>query len=333
MFSEKNIVITIGNYGTIVTLHSGRKTDEKFFEDLNDDAKSQLTEFFGRRKSLPIYILLDTIDQSYKKKIYPAIKISDLKRIAKRDMMSDGDSSSIKNYMLINNKSITKQANKRLECLFVSSSDSDMINKWIDFLIELQNHLIGIYMSPVESFNLFKLLKTNIKMQSKVRNKKNDLYCLVIQNKVSGIRQIVFSGQGIVFTRVVNYNFDQNDFLEKYEHDLYSTFEYLKRIYPSLAMAELDIINILPGKALDKLINNNNSELNLVNYTPNDVATKISYPSLASNDYCDTLVSKAFSEGKKILRFTIPKISSLEKFFLALNASYYINLVVVVGIF
>src|SRR3990167_11164303 len=339
MFSEKTFVVTIGNYGAVVASHEKNEIKNKIFlDDLTDEAKKQLQEIFAKNKSAKIYLMLDTIDQSYKKKIYPAVRKSDLSRIIKRDMAADGDKESIKNYIIINNKSAKKpgknQVGKRWECLFISSSNSEIINKWMAFLLDMTNHLIGIYMLPIEAFNLFKLMRDNLKSQSKIQNKSNDLYCFVIQNKVSGIRQIVFSEQGIVFTRVVNYDFAQENFLEKYEQDIYSTFEYLKRLFPDLSMAELDIINVFPDEILTKIKTINNIELNFINYTPNKIAVEIGYPKLLpqNSNFCDLLISKIFALDKKILKFTTPKITFLEKFFTVLKSSYYLNLLLVAAI-
>lgn len=337
MFSKKNIVVTIGNYGAVVALHEGNEIKNKIFiDELNDAAKEELKGIFSKNKSALIYVLLDTIDQSYKKKIYPSVRKSDLIRIIKRDLANDGDRESLKNYIIHNQKKSEKkqQASSKWECLFVSSSNSEVINKWLEFLLEMPNHLIGIYMLPIETFGLFRLLKESLAAQSKIRNKKNDLYCLVMQNKVSGIRQIVFSDQGIVFTRVVNYNFEQADFLEKYEQDIYSTFEYLKRLFPDLQIAELDIVNVFPPEAVEKIKRINNVELNFINYTAHEVASKIGYSKILpqNSNFCDLLISKVFEKEKKILKFVTPKITLLNRFFSILKASYVLNLSLVITI-
>lgn len=335
MFSEKNIVVTIGNYGAVVALHEGNNMKNKIFlDDLTDAAQVELKTFFSKNKSASIYVLLDTIDQSYKKKVYPMVRRGDLSRIIKRDMASDGDKESMKNYILLNNKKISlspkkQSASNRWECLFVSSSNSETINKWMTFLLDLENPLVGIYMLPIETYNVFKLLKKSIVSQSKIKNKHNDLYCIVMQNKVSGIRQVVFSDQGIVFTRVVNYNFGQSDFLEKYEQDIYSTFEYLKRLFPDLSINELDIVNILPAEALEALKNfNNAAEINFVNYTPFKAASELGYSNLLPQDssFCDLLISKVFSKEKKLLKFTTPKVLILSRLFFGAKFSHYLNL-------
>lgn len=333
IISERNFVITIGNYGSVIALHNGKNIEKKIFiQELNEENKPEIEKLFTKYKSAPIYFLLDTIDQSYKKKTFPFIRKGDLIHLIKRDISNDADKTSLKNYIILGDGKYPKNtplANKKWECLFVSSSNSDKTNDWINFTLEMTNPVLGIYMSPIETFSLFKLLKENIKSSSKITHKKNDLYCLLLQSKVSGIRQTVFSDHGIIFTRVVNYNFQDADFLEKYEQDIHSTFEYLKRLFPDLHIGELDIINIFSTEILAKLDSISNIDFHFVNYTPFQAASQAGYGDLISteSEFCDLLISKIFSRNKKkILKFYTPKTKLLEKLFLIIRSSYYLNL-------
>lgn len=332
MAGSDNFVITIGNYGAVVASHDKNKIVNKILlEELNQENKQKLTILFNQNKDAFIYVLLDTINQTYKKKSYPAVKKSDLALVIKRDMDQDDDKEGLKSHILLNKK---LTATRRWECLFVSSASSDIITDWIKFLLDMPNHFVGIYMLPVESFSLFSLLKSNIRLNSKISLKRNDLYCLILQNKVSGIRQIVFSEASIVFTRVVNYDFNAPDFIEKYEQDLYSTFEYLKRLFPELLMAELDIVNIFPKEVLDKIKKISNVELNFINYTPYQASTIANAKGLIPEDsnYCDLLISRVFSRSKrKVLKFDTPKIKTLQRFFYLFKFSKYLNITLLVA--
>ena len=109
MFSEKSIVITIGNYGAVVAFHEGDAIKDKvFLDELNDTSKAELKNLFAKHKSSPISVLLDTIDQSYKKKVYPSVRKGDLIRLIKRDMANDVDKESLKNYIILNTKKTAK---------------------------------------------------------------------------------------------------------------------------------------------------------------------------------------------------------------------------------
>jgi len=338
MISENSFVITIGIHGSVVALHSGSEIKNKIFleNQLDDEIKNELTKLFLQNKSTPIYILLDTADQGYRKKTYPFIRKNDVKKLINRDMSVDIEKNNFRNYILSEpQKSQLPNSKKRWECLFISASSSEAINQWIEFLIEKPNRLVGIYMLPIESFSLFKRLRASIKSSSRVQNKKNDLYCVVWQNKVSDIRQTVFNSHGLVFTRIVSYNFKDDSFLERYEQDIYSTFEYLKRPFPELTIKDLDIINILPSEALTKLESVGNIDFNIINYTPFQAAATIGYRNVIpqNSNFCDLLISKTFfAEKKKILKFVTTRINTFEKLFLTIRASYFANLILLMMI-
>lgn len=334
MPSKENFVITIGDFGAIVALHSGNTIKSStFIETLTDESRVTLKNLFDKNKSSPITILLDNLDQTYKKKTYPLVSLTSLKSIAKREMDSDGDRNSFKNYIPF----IPTKASgiKKTECLFISISRSEAIDEWVKILLELPNRLVGIYALPVESFRLFNILKKKNTQPVKSKSKTHNLHCLIVQNKIGGTRQIVYSDNGIVFTRIVSYDITEFDWLEKYEQDIYSTFEYLKRSFPAINITELNITNILGEQTLVHIRKLDNIELKIINYTPAQVAQEIGYNNLLSPDeiYSDLLISKVFFKERKVLKFTNPQIIALEKLFLILLSSYALNGIIALTIF
>jgi hypothetical protein len=329
MLSEKKFIVTIGNHGTLIAMYQGNNVKHKLLvEDLNEETQAKLKEIFYKNKSVDIEILLDTTEQSYKRKSYPAVKQGDLKQIIKRDSAFNGDKDSIKNYTILNNKKFHKQ-DKRWECLFIAASNTENLSKWLSFLLDMPNRTSGIYMLPIESFTLFKNLKNVTTLKAKIGNKRNDIYCLITETKVGGLRQTVFSEEGIIFTRTLSYSLSEEDAMEKYEHDIYSAFEYLKRIFPDLRIAEFDVVNILSLDYISRIEKINNVELNITNLTPAKAALELGYNNLLPKDsgYCDILISKIFASSKKrILKFSTAKLLFFERFFLILKSSYYFNL-------
>jgi hypothetical protein len=338
--SKKAIVVLIGNNGTIVTKHTGNVIESEFVEKLTDENKPNLISFFAKAKGYSIYIMLDTIDQTYKKKTYPMMRKFDLERIAKRDLASDGDKEGLKNYILLKNhknsnaskkNSLKKAEPSKSDCLFITSSKSENISIWLSFVYELPNRLIGIYMLPVECYNFFsKITRLDPKENSPsvIKLKENNIFCLVIQTKTGGARQIVFSNSSIVFTRVVNYNFDELNFVEKYSQDVYSTFEYLKRLYIDLSIQEFEVINILPEKASNEIMRTKNIELNIVNYTVQNATDllKIKYLKIEDDNF-DLLINDIFVKSKKILKFSNQRIKTTENLFFILKSSFVLNFI------
>jgi phosphatidylglycerophosphatase A len=343
---NKAIVVLIGNNGTIISKHTGNAVITEFVDKLTDENKPNLVNFFNNSKGYKIYIMLDTIDQTYKKKTYPMMRRFDLDRIAKRDLSSDGDKEGLKNYIILKNhnpssdskkKSLLKKVDSnKSECLFITSSKSENIANWLNFIYELPNRLIGIYMLPVECFNVFvQILKfsNQLAMPSVLKLKENNIFCLVIQTRTGGARQIVFSNSSIVFTRVVNYNFDEINFVEKYSQDVYSTFEYLKRLYIDLSIQEFEVINILPEKASSEIMRSKNIELNIKNYTVQNTIDllKIKYLKM-EDDYFDLLINDIFVKSKKILKFSNQRIKTAENFYFILKSSYFLNFILVASL-
>ncbi len=332
--SKKSFVVTIGNYGAVIALHDGNEIKNKIFlESLTEESKNDLKILFSKNHFIPIFILLDTTDQSYKKKSYPQMRLGDLEHIIKRDLASDGDHESLKSYIIEkksrskNNRNLNKSALKT-ECLFISAATGEIVSPWIDFLLEMPNHVPGIYLLPIESFSFLNLIKKDIISRSKAKKIGSEqIIFLILHNKVSGVRQIVFNEQGIVFTRCMNYSFNEPDFLEKYEQDIYSTFEYLKRLIPDLHVSEMHIANIFSNEILEKIKTIASPELNFINYTPFEAAEKCNLKKIlpVNANYCDLILSKTFSNSKKLLKFTNFKIKILEKYFITLKSSFYFN--------
>ena len=345
MFSKTAIVVLIGNNGTLLSKHNENNIETEFIENFSEETKSKIEEFFKSAKNHNIYILLDTIDQTYKKKTYPAMRKYDLDRIAKRDLSSDGDKEGLKNYIILkgkkpsNKKTILKkvESGNKTDCLFITSSKSENINNWLNYIYELPNRLIGIYMLPVESFSLFKKLANHNsinKSKEVIKIKEENIFCLVIQTKTGGARQIVFSNSSIVFTRVVNYNFEESGFAEKYSQDIYSTFEYLKRLYIDLTLQEFEVINIFPENAGEIILKTKNIELNIINYTVSDVANIIKLNSFKSdNNFVDEIICSTFINSNKILKFINQKIKNSETFYFVKISSYFINFLLFISLF
>jgi len=386
MIVEQKIIVTIGSQTSIVSLHGNNQIKEKIYiETLNDESKKQLKEFFSKNKISEIFIILDGIDQIYKKKSYPTMQKGDVLHLIKREITNDPDKDAIKNFLLFEKKKIKKippkqqngkikeKIEKSWDCMFISFSNSEFLTNWIEFLLSMPNHLRGIYMLSVEAFELSTAI---IKQKNKEidkqpgKNKKDEkkqpnkghkeqqenleeanginkqvdkkllkkeeelkLYCFIVKSKVSGTRQIVFSENGIVFTRAVSYEKDKNDFAEKYYQDIFSTFDYLKRIYPELQIEQLEIVNIL-SKEHNEKIKNSNNELAISSFTPAGFSEIFCYKNLIEEDEenSDLLIAQIFSKSKPILKFSTPKILATDRLFLILKSFYYINLVGLVAI-
>ena len=73
MLSQQNIVITLGNYGSIIAVHNRKRVITRIFlkkEDFNSNNHKRIAEIFSKYKKFSVYILIDTLDQKkYKMRI------------------------------------------------------------------------------------------------------------------------------------------------------------------------------------------------------------------------------------------------------------------------
>lgn len=332
--NKKKFTVSIGNYGTMVILHDQNlAVTTLFVESLTEEIKPQLIELFERNKSVPIYILLDNIDQNYKKKTYSAIPKSDLISLIKRDLNKEFPSDNpemIKSYLISKDR-----ASMRWDVLLVSSSDTKEVSGWIEFIMQLANKLLGIYMLPIEIYELSKSA-LNIATNELGLKRKSNITFFIVQNQVSGTRQVVFFDQNISFTRVINYDFEDPKFTSKFEQDIFRTNEYLKRLLPDLKIQDVNIFNIFSDKIIQKINSIQNKDLNFINYSPYQIASKLGISGSTSSPdeaFSDGLIANFFVNQKnKILRFRTPKIIYLEKVHLIIKLVSFLNIGLIFGI-
>jgi hypothetical protein len=328
---KRTFTVSIGDYGVIVALHHGKNVQNKILvASVNDENKPKLTSLFTQHKSVPVYIILDTANQNYKKKTYPPVSLSDFNKIVKRDLNKEFSpiEKSFRSYYGIKDKTQNKW-----DCTFVSAAQSPEINQWIEFLLDMPNRLIGIYALPAEASIFAKMVLDAIKVEQGVKVNENTVISFIIQNKVSGIRQVVFFNQSIVFTRVVKYDFDDPKFASQFEQDIFRANEYLKMIFPKLKAQDVVIINLLSDDILDKIKHTENHELNFINYSPYQIAKKLGITNAVpknSGNFSDLLIANCFAGSlKKILKFSNPKISALEKFDLSVKSILASNAIMI----
>ena len=320
MLSKALFTVTIGNQGVAIALHLGQKIQDMLFvESLTPESESEIKQLFSKAKRAPISILIDIADQNYKKKTYPQVNRIDLSRIIARDLKKEvsNDPDVLKGYLVHKDK-----VTHKWDCLFVSASKSEDISKWIDFLLQVPNKISGIYMLPLEAFSLVKIILDLTVKESGIVPKSNITF-FIIQNKVSGTRQIVFDGNQIVFTRMVYYDFNSSGFAEEFEQDILRTNEYLKRIIPNVKLEDVSVINILPAEVIDKLDDIQNKAVSFINYSPSQISSKIGFSSPESGleeGFFDFIIASAFANSKKkVLKFSLPKLVLVEKFYIGLN--------------
>lgn len=331
MLHKRIFTVSIGDYGAIVALHNGKNIQNKILvASISDENKPQLESLFSKNSSVPIYIILDTANQNYKKKSYPPVSQADFHKIVKRDLNKEFSplEKSFQSYYGVKDK-----LQNKWECTFVSAAHSPEIDTWIEFLLSIPNRLVGIYALPAESVAFTKQVFDAIKIDEEIKTNENTILSFIIQNKISGIRQAVFANNSIVFTRVVNYNFDDPKFVAHFEQDIFRANEYLKMMFPKLKAQDVVMINILSDDILEKIKHTENRELNFINYSPYQISEKLGISNAipkTNGNFSDIIIANCFANSlKKVLKFSNAKITVLERFHLSLKAIFAIDAIMI----
>ena len=334
MLDKRKFTISIGEYGVMVALHNGSNVQNKILvAALNEENKVQLRDLFTKNKSVSIYVLIDTADQNYKRTSYPPVSESDFHKIVKRDINKELNDSqkTFKSYYGYKDK-----IQNKWECIFISVPYSLDVENWIEFLLGLPNKFVGIYMLPIETCHLAKTVFDFIKADHSLRTNENSIISFIVQNKVSGVRQVVFFNNAIVFTRVVNYDFDDRNFAQKFEQDIFRANEYLKMIFPKLKAQDVTVINILSDEIIEKIKHSANHELNFINYSPFQIASKLGMTNVIAknnSNFSDIIIANSFANNnKKAIKFLNPRITFLSRLELIVKSMIVFNCVIAAGI-
>ena len=367
MLFKKKIVVTIGYSGTIIAFHNKNSVYKKFFfEKFDAESTKKIEPFFKSFKRASVSILLDTVDQTYKRKSFPSVRKGDLKNLARRELGGVSNKESLKSFIpqaITQEKSKSGRISKQWDTILITVSLNEEINKWIDFLFEMPNMIEGIYTAPIESFNIVKKIEKTFlaekereakkkkqlekkEAKGKKKDKKhkskntkdstkkpkeneNKIKILVTYSKVNGFRQVIFTKHGIEFSRIVNYDIAHDDFLKNYEQDIYSSYEYLKRSFSDIKITDIEVIT-------QKLAHIETHELKISSYTPSDAARILGMKEgiiAKGSDFSDILLSRSLFKFKKLIKFKIPKMIAASKMYAAMLGSYYLYLFLTIFFF
>ena len=336
-FKKEGFTIIIGNDGSIVSLNKDKSVISKvFLASLTKENKDALIKMFNKRKSAPIYIMIDNSEQNYSNKSYPPLNSFDLKKIIARNEKKEAQIANQTNVLtrhIVNKNKVTN----KWDCVHISLPYNKEIEGWVNFLLQdVNNPIAGIYMLPVEAVSLAQKISVTYNTKNKKSKVKQSdkVVILIVQSKVSGIRQVVFSKERIVFTRLIKYDYEDPSFVKNFEQDIFRTGEYLKRILPALGTKDIEIINILPRSILEKIDKLTVDSDQFSNYTPREAAIKIGYKDILpkNSQFTDILLANVFFNSKKSLRFSNKGIRNLSIFGLINQSFVFINSIMLLGL-
>lgn len=310
--SGDKYALIIGDDGAILVYVEGNVVKSRnFIAHASEENLKEFKSILSKNNNAPIFIIIDSMDQSFIQQSLPPISPLGVKKLIKRRLDRDLGADVIKGYVLLERDS---SGRRDWNFLMVSLENSPNLKLWFDFIDKVDNRVNGIYLLSVETENVIKSIDLALGLPR--RSKKNTDAArwkfFVSHNKVGGFRQVILKDDRIIFTRLIQPVGDVTAEVVagNIEQEMASTVEYMKRLSFNIqqgldiyVIASADINNVLD---LSRILTSK-----IYKFTPFEVSEILGINGAAqpSDQFGDVIMS-AYIACSKVHRLvlSLPKI-------------------------
>lgn len=321
MFKKENIVISIGDDGAILTRFNAGKLVKRAFAP--SSYSSEFKEFVKDFETIPVTILLDSVDQNYVFSSLPStISKSNQLKIIKRKLQNEFDQNDLNSF--INQGKEDPKGKKGVKYVFISVRKASPLSDWLEAIQELANPFSGIYLLPLEGQNL---LTDFTKKGKKVRRNNEEIekwQIIISHNRVGGFRQVVYKNGKIIFTRI-----SQNPGLQSPDaiatnitQESANTLEYIRRIGYTDQPLEFYVIALKDAHKFIEIPGINSK--NITCFSPYELSEILALKdaALETDKFADVVIASHFiNSKKKILRLTTDEAKKSQSLLMAEKAT------------
>ena len=255
---QGRFVLFVGDEGAILTYTNKTTVQRRLFAaSPAPEHVEQMRALLDSDPKAPIWMLLDSMDQSYQRQTLPPVAKVSLGKIIQRRLDRDFAASDIKGALEIGRE---KTGRKDWNYLLVAVSTTGHVMEWMDILLDRSNPFKGLFLSPVESEGLIlglaastgnrraaalveeddgskegkKLAKAKAKAIPKAKKGDSTFawQLLISHHKVGGFRLVVLNEGRLTFTRLAQPVGDTTPDVVagNVEQEAVNTIEYMKRM-------------------------------------------------------------------------------------------------------
>jgi hypothetical protein len=310
------VVVSVGNNGSIITVNRGKNiVKTSYVGDLSSEKnRSDVENLLRQFKKVPIYFILDNVGQNYVKRSFMNVNYFDLQKIAERKFNYEIPKTDLKEKRFMGKNSATNE----WEYMFISSPIDDFLQDWINLVESRENILLGIYMLPLETESILKMMEK--RLFNKKDNKMGEWCSLLFENRVSGFREMVFCKNKLLFTRILDLESDDREqFVRNFLETKLRTTEYLRRFSKNFDDRKMNIFTITSKEK--KEILSTTGDAMVKNYSLREFGAILGEKDIDKyqQDYSDILLQRLIMKNKKIISFSNAEIKSVRTFSSALS--------------
>lgn len=325
--SKEKFVLIIGDDGAILSYVKSGKIEKRIFAKSSAMSdRRELSAVLKDNVEVPIYVLIDSMEQSFTKQTLPAVSSFAVGKLLEKRLQRDFAESDIKGAMLLG-----RETSGRHDWIYLFSATplTESLSEWISYIESLENRFAGIYMLPIEMESLVKkLVKTLPTSEEKKKDKSEDddedddeyeapvdWHFIATFNKTGGVRQVVLENGKVVFTRLIKTGKDNlpDIIAGNIEQEILNTVDYMRR----LSFKETDNLDVMVAVPADIKNSMQGLKINgkLANlYTPFELSEAIGLKGVASqNDkFADLVIAANFANSSASLRLTSSNMKKLD---------------------
>jgi hypothetical protein len=330
LLEKKKFILIVGDDGAILTLVDKTKVEKRLFAlsaSLTD--RREFNALITKYPNVPIYLLLDTMEQSYTKQTLPAVGSLAIGKLVKKRLDRDFAASDIKGALLVG-----KDDSGRRDWIymFASAPVTPAIAEWIEYVASLENKFTGIYMLPIEMENFVKKFQ---KAAFPDRKDHPSWHFLLTSNKTGGFRQVILQNDKVIFTRLIRPGKDvvPDIVAGNIEQEILNTIDYMRR----LGFGEEDTMQItaIVSAELKRSLTNTKirgKEISL--FTPVEAATTLGMKDIIGNEdkFSDIVLATSFANSSAILKLEDPRMQ-MANLFISVSTFSTVGMVAIVPIF
>lgn len=310
--ASPRLVVLVGDEGAIMVHLEGRKVIKRVFAPNPEPGSSRsITEWIESHPDLPVYVLLDVIDQNYVRHDLPPVSPLSVKKLVNRRLERDFAADDLKGALSLGRDGGTR---RDWQYLLISVAQSPTLLAWFALLFELPNVFAGFYLMPVELQGFIREIAARDPSSAA---KAPEWEILVTHNKVGGFRQVVLRGGKLIFTRLAQPLGDTipEVIAGNVEQEVQNTLEYIKRLsYQEQAGLRLNIIVAQDIKASIDSKKFKSAETHI--YTPYEVSEllELEQAALPADHFGDVVLAAFFATvSKPFLRLDTPQSKQFKK--------------------
>jgi len=321
----------VGDEGAIlVYMKSNVVLSRQFVPDTSEQNLDELRRSLEVDTQAPVSLIIDNLDQTYVQQSLPPVSAISVKKLMKRRLERDFGANDIKGAVLLGRE---KTGRKDWNFLMVSIEKNMQISLWLNFVYNLPNRFVGIYLASIETENILRKLEHAMGAPQGAAASKWKFF--VSHNKVGGFRQVILRDGRIVFTRMAQPIGESTPevIAGNIEQEMQSTIEYMKRLSFD-PKSGLDIY-IIAGSAIKPVIDKSKFAIkNFFILTPYEAAGYLGIEGATqpTDQFGDVILAASISSSvKHVLTFNTPESTKFNKLYTIFHAQRAVAALVLLG--